>query len=356
MRGQGTANDFSLLVHKDKKRFIIILLAMILAVLLFFALELFVEAGNLTLQEAFLALFGNGRPNAIRIMQRIILPQALAALLVGGGLALAGLMMQTSLNNPMASPGTLGVSNAAVLGANIAIIILSDNPVNGAIWASPNPYAVSGIAFISAIASTLLVMGLSKLRSFAPVTIILIGVGLGAAYQAITTLIQWFAVDNTLVSAVYWSFGDLSRVNYQECLLLFIVISIGFAGFLILSSRYDALSLGETSAKSLGVKVELYRFLALFFASLITASIVSICGIIGFVGIVAPHIARRLVGASHRRLIPTSVLIGIILIAGSDVIGRMIAKGSALPVGAVTALIGAPFFVILLLSKEGVKQ
>ena len=356
MKAAETSTQFNLLVRKDKKRFIIILLSMVVASLLFFALELFVEAGNLTFQEAFLALFGNGKPNAIRIMQRLLLPQACAAVLVGGGLALAGLMMQTSLNNPMASPGTLGVSNAAVLGANIAIIILSENPVNGTVWANPNPYAVSAIAFIAAIASTLLVMGLAKLRSFAPVTIILIGVGLGMAYQAITTLIQWFATENSLVSAVYWSFGDLSRVNFQECLLLLIVISLSFAGFLIFSSRYDALSLGETSAKSLGVKVELYRFLALFFASLITASIVSICGIIGFIGIVAPHVARRLVGASHRKLIPISVFTGIIMISASDVIGRIIAKGSALPVGAVTALIGAPFFVIILLSKKGAKQ
>lgn len=352
--GEGTS--LAIARRKSTKRFGIALAIMIVAALLFFILGLFVGNSTLSFTEAIKALFGDGTPSAVRIMQRIRLPRAIAAMLVGGGLGLAGLMMQTSLANPMASPGTLGISNAAVLGANIAIICMTDNPVNGTVWNNPNPYGVAGIAFLSAMIATFLVLLLSKIRNFSPVSIVLIGIGLGAAYQAITTLVQYFAAEHTLASAVYWSFGDIGRINPTDNILLLVVAAIAFIAMMILSNRYDAFLLGEKNASTLGVNVELLRFICLFLASLLTASIVSLCGIIGFVGIVAPHICRRIVGQSHRRLVPTTLLIGAVLVASSDVIGRLFAGGAALPVGAVTALFGAPFFIILMLTEKGARR
>lgn len=339
---------------KKRTRFIIAIIVMAVVCFLFLFGELFLPVYNISFQEAFLALFGQGKQNHIRIMQRILLTRGLGGLLVGAGLAISGLMMQTSLNNPMASPGTLGVSNAAVLGANIAIIILTPNPVNGTVWYNPSPYGVAGVAFLAAIISTVLVLLISNFKSLSPTTIILVGVGLGAAYQAITTLIQYFAADNTLASAVYWSFGDIGRLNPNDNWMLFAIVGVAFAAFLLFSNRYDALLLGEENATSLGVKVKVLRIVALFFASLITATIVSLCGIIGFVGIVAPHICRRIVGSAHRRLIPCSLLTGAILVVGSDFLGRVFSGASSLPAGAMTAIIGAPFFLFLVLSRKEV--
>ena len=347
-----TTQELRLERKKKAKRFALTLSILVLACLLLFALELFTGVSNMSFPEAFLALFGQGTPTAIRIMQRIRLTRAIAAMLVGGGLGVAGLLMQTSLANPMASPGTLGVSNAAVLGANIAIILMSNDPVNGTTWSNPNPYGVAGIAFVCAIASTVLVLALGQIKRFSPTTIILVGIGLGAGLQAITTLIQYFAADNTLASAVYWSFGDIGRVNLADNLLLLIVVVVSFVAFILLSNRYDSLLLGEDNARSLGVRVSLLRVLGLMLASFITATIVSLCGIIGFVGIVAPHICRRIVGNSHRCLIPATLCVGALLVAFSDFVGRLVSLGTSLPVGAVTALIGAPFFIVLVFTKK----
>ncbi len=341
---------------KKRNRFILAIVIMAVACFLFFFGELFLPVGNMAFQEAFLALFGQGKQNHIRIMQRILLTRGVGGLLVGAGLAISGLMMQTSLNNPMASPGTLGVSNAAVLGANIAIILLTPNPVNGTVWYSPSPYGVAGVAFLAAIISTVLVLVISNFKSLSPTTIILVGVGLGAGYQAITTLVQYFAADNTLASAVYWSFGDIGRLNPNDNWMLFAIISVAFAAFLLFSNRYDALLVGEDNATTLGVKVKALRLGALFFASLITAAIVSLCGIIGFVGIVAPHICRRIVGSTHRKLIPASLLMGAILVVGSDFLGRVFSNATSLPVGAMTAIIGAPFFLVLVISRKEVQS
>ena len=352
--------DFAIRTKEDLKRgrvkkrirFLIVLLILIVISFALLFAETFFGVSSMSFGESFMALFGQGEASHIRIMQQIRLPRAIGGFLVGGGLSLAGLLMQTGLHNPMASPGTLGVSNAAVLGANIAIIILSDNPVNGTVWHNPSPYGVAAVAFVAAMASTALVMFLSSLRHFNTTTTILIGVGLGAGLQAVTTLIQYFAADNTLASAVYWSFGSIGRLNPNDNILLCVIIALSFVAFLLLSSRFDALLLGENNANSLGVRIHLLRFASLFVASLITAAIVSLCGIIGFVGIVAPHICRRIVGNSHRYLIPTSLVAGTILVLGSDFIGRVIAGGTALPVGAVTALVGAPFFIFLLITRK----
>ena len=347
-------NDLQNARKKKQRRFFLILAALLLISILFLFGEIFVGSSSMTFQESFLALFGQGKASHIKIMQNIRLPRAIGGFLVGAGLAIAGLLMQTSLQNPMASPGTLGISNAAVLGANVAIILLSDNPVNGTVWNNPSPYGVAGVAFLAALISTAIVLLLGSLKHFSPVTIILIGVGLSAGYQAITTLIQYFAADNTLASAVYWSFGDIGRINPQDNILLLIVLLIGMVVFMLFSSRYDALLLDEKSASSLGVKVPLLRLMALFIASLITASIVSLCGIIGFIGIVAPHICRRIVGNSHKHLIPSSLLMGSILILGSDLLGRSIASGTSLPVGALTALFGAPLFIFIVIRRKEV--
>ena len=342
------------LVKLKRKRIILLAVLASLVVIFFFA-SLFIGSSHLSFIETIKGLFGLSNNKANIIMQNIRLPRLIAALIAGAGLAIAGTIMQTNLNNPMASPATLGVTNAATLGANIAIIILSGGVVitnNGQQSGASNYYFVTFMAFIFAVLAILLVLGLCNIRSFNSVTVILIGVGLSALFSAITTLIQYFATDVKLAAAVYWSFGDLSRVTMNDNLVLAIILIACFIPMVFLSNSYNALLGGDDLARSLGVKVNFVRIISLILASLITAAIVSFFGIIGFIGIMAPHIVKKIIGTNHRYLLPASALMGIVIIQFSDGLSRLIMQGTSLPVGAVTAIIGAPFFLYIVFSKD----
>lgn len=325
----------------------------------FFLMGLFVGTSGMSLVDAVKALFGNGEAANVRIVQMIRLPRMIAALVAGAGLALSGLILQSSLRNPMASPATLGISNAAVLGANVGLIVLSGGFLstnNGNNWASSNPYAVSLIAFVFAMSCVLIVLGLSKIRHFAPNVVILSGIALGSLYSAITTIIQYFAVDTQIASAIYWTFGDVGRASFRDDWIMLAVTGVAIALFSFLAYPLNALSGGDSFAKSLGVKTGLLRFIALLTASAVSAVIISSLGIIGFLGIVAPHIARRFVGNDHRVLIPASCLMGAVLLEVSDILSRLVLNGTSLPVGAVTALFGAPFFLYIIFRRKEVKD
>jgi len=330
----------------------------LLAVLLAFVLSLMVGSSWLSIPESVMALFGQGASSSVRIVQAIRLPRALAALLAGAGLALAGLIMQSTLGNIMASPSVLGVSNAAVFGANVSIIafaggFLSTGHNLDNYGTNANPFATSAIAFVFALLSVLLILGLSRLRSFSPNTVILAGLALGAVWTAGTTILQFYATDVGLSAAVIWSFGDLGRATFTTDWIVLAVVGISGVFFYLLRYKYNALLNGGDIASSLGVRVDWLRFFSLLIASLLTAVCVSFFGIIGFVGLICPHAMRRIVGNDHRFLIPGSMLAGSFLLLLSDVLSRVIANGSALPVGAITALLGAPFFLYLIFAKEG---
>lgn len=329
------------------------------AILLFF-LSLLVGSSNLSFGESFMAIFGQGTNMAVRIVQNIRLPRAIAAAVAGAGLSIAGLMMQSTLKNPMASPSTLGVSNAAVFGANVSIIIFAGgffSTGNHAdqYFVSPNPFATSSIAFLFAMGSTLLILGLCRIRSFAPETVVLAGIALGTVWTAVTTLLQFFATDVGLSSAVVWTFGDLGRATFKTDWIMFAVVAVGAVTFFVLRWRYNALATDENVAKSLGVRVGVLRFVSLLMASLITAVCVSFLGIIGFIGIICPHAMRRILGNDHRFLIPASLISGSVLLLFADIISTLVGHGTALPVGAVTAILGGPFFLYLIFAKKGGK-
>ena len=331
-----------------------------LTALLLFFLSLVVGTSNLSFGESFLAIFGQGTDKAVRIVQNIRMPRAIAAAVAGAGLSIAGLMMQTTLKNPMASPSTLGVSNAAVFGANLSIIVFAGgffSTGNHAdqFFITPNPFATSSIAFLFAVGSTLLILGLCRIRSFAPETVVLAGIALGAVWTALTTLLQFFATDVGLSSAIVWTFGDLGRATFKTDWIMFACAAVGAIVFFVLRWRFNALSADESVAKSLGVKVGVLRFVSLLMASLITAVCVSYLGVIGFIGIICPHAMRRILGNDHRFLIPGSLLSGSILLMFADVISTLVGGGTALPVGAVTAILGGPFFLYLIFARKGGK-
>lgn len=338
-----------------KKRQHRIFLILGAAVFLMALLCLFVGSSHMRLREGFFALLGKGNDADIRIMYSIRLPRVLAALIAGAGLSVAGLIMQTTLNNAMASPSTLGVSNAAVFGANLSIIVfaggfLGNNSVSYAVGA--DPYAAGVLAFFFSILSVLLILGLCRLRSFSPGVVVLAGIAIGAVWTAATTILQFYATDIGLSAAVIWSFGDLGRATYQTDLIMLLTVVVATAYFVLMTWKYNALLSGESAAVSLGVNVAALRFASLLLASLVTAVCVSFLGIIGFVGIICPHITKKLLGKNHSVTIPASALIGSLLLLCADALSRSLGNGSALPVGAITSLLGAPFFVAVIFSKR----
>lgn len=334
-----------------KKKRIIVLSVLAVSLLVLFIGSIFIGSSNLSFVDGLMGLFGqSSRVNNI-IVQNIRLPRIIAAVLVGTALSISGVIMQTVSNNVMASPSTLGVSNAAVLGANIAIVIIGGGVIafNGGNITITNPYLTSGIAFAFALGGTLLVLGLSRIRKFNNATTVLLGVTFGTFCTGVTTIIQYFASDTTLATAVYWSFGDLGRAGYIDDLIIFVVAAISLVFFIVFAYRYNALLLGEDTSRTLGIDLNVFRFISLLLASLLTAVCVSLVGIIGFIGLIVPQVMRKLVGNDHKILIPSSALFGSVVLLISDIIARTILNGFTLPVGAVTSIIGAPIFIIMLL-------
>ena len=316
-----------------------------------------VGSSRMSVAACFDALLGRTGGAAARIIWNIRIPRLLAALIAGAGLSVSGLVMQTTLGNAMASPSTLGVSNAAVFGANLSIIAFSggflstgNNLSNYGVGVSP--FATSLLAFLFAAASILLILGLCRLRSFSPNVVVLAGIAVGAMWTAATTVLQFYATDVGLSAAVIWSFGDLGRATYRTDWIMLAVVAAGTVFFMLLAWRYNALLSGGDTAGTLGVNVALLRFVSLLTASVMTAVCVSFLGIIGFVGIICPHTVKRLMGQDHRWSIPASALSGSQLLLLADLLSRSLGSGSALPVGAITSLLGAPFFLTIIFARR----
>ncbi len=343
--------------NTSEKKKTAVIAALVLAVLVLAVTELLVGSSGMSVEQCIAALMGRGENAAVRIMRYIRLPRLLAAVIAGAGLSAAGLIMQTVLGNPMASPATLGVSNAAVFGANLSIIALA-----GGFLATGNnltsytagidPFATSAMAFVFAAASVLVVLALCRLRDFSPNVVVLAGIALGSVWTAATTIMQFYATDVGLSAAVVWNFGDLGRATYKTDLLMLCAAAPGLAVFSALAWRYNALLSGDAAAGSMGVNVSRLRFFSLLLASLMTAACVSSLGIIGFVGIICPHVAKRLLGQDHRVSIPASALLGSLRLLCADALSRSLGSGSALPVGAITSLLGAPFFLTIIFSRK----
>lgn len=307
--------------------------------------------------EAVTALMHEGSEANIRIIWNIRIPRILAAIIAGAGLAVSGLIMQTTLNNSMASPSTLGVSNAAVFGANLSIIAFAggflstgNNVANYA--TSANPYATSLMAFLFSMGSILLILGLCNIRAFSPNVVVLAGIAVGSLWSALTSILQFYATDVGISAAVIWNFGDLGRATYKTDAIMAVVVLIGLLFFICNAWKYNALLSGEVSAFTMGINVKRLRFWSLLLASVITAVCVSYLGIIGFVGIVCPHSVKKLIGQDHRFTLPATFLSGSVLLLFADTLSRSMGNGSALPVGAITSVLGAPFFIALLFTER----
>ncbi|MDR2763298.1 MAG: iron ABC transporter permease [Planctomycetaceae bacterium] len=301
----------------------------------------------------------DSEPRFLYIIRDIRLPQALAAILAGAGLSVSGATMQSVLRNPLCSPFTLGISSAAAFGAALMLylggggISLADNMLF-----SSNHFfftAKLGIslgAFFCAVLTTAVVLLLGQLRATRSESIILVGVALSSLFSAALMFLQYIADNSQLAAIVYWTFGDTARATWNSLILMAVCILPVSFYFLYQSWNYNALILGEESARSLGVPVRRLQTLTMLFASLLTAVLVSLLGIIGFVGLVVPHVARLWIGSDHRFLLPFSLLFGGLLLLIADTSARLIFAPRILPVSILTAFIGVPVFLSLLLGKR----
>ncbi len=289
-------------------------------------------------------------PSVLDITERVIiwnvrLPYSLMAVLVGMALSLAGAEMQTILDNPLASPFTLGVSSSAALGASLAI----SYPLVG-IGLSPNVQVTVG-AFIAAALSVMMLQILSRLRGAGVESLILFGIALVFSCNAVVSLLQLLATEDTLQQLVFWSLGSVARANWEKLGLLAFALAVLTPFSLRAAPQMTLLRMGEDRARSFGVDVRRLRFFSLLRISLMTATAVAFVGTIGFVGLVGPHIARMLIGEHQRFLFPASALVGAMLMSLSSIASKMLLPGMIIPVGIVTALVGVPVFVALIFKR-----
>ncbi len=272
-------------------------------------------------------------------------PRILMAILGGMGFAVSGTAMQGILRNPLVSPFTIGISAAAGFGASLAII-LDVGVIGAADW-----FVVIN-AFFFALLAAFLVFCISKFKGIYAANIILAGIAVMYFFSAFTSLLQYIANDNQLKGIVHWMFGSLSIASYQNVVIVGGVLLVCIPLIMKNAWGLNALGEGDETAITLGINPGRLRILMLTLSSAITAIIICFTGIIGFICLVAPHIARLLTGNDHRFLIPLSGLIGALLLLAADTIGRTILSPVEIPVGIVTSFIGVPLFLWLVITKK----
>ncbi|SHH16455.1 FecCD family ABC transporter permease [Tepidibacter thalassicus] len=282
------------------------------------------------------------------IVWSVRLPMTATCLCVGAGLGLAGTQMQTILANPLASPYTLGISSAAGFGA--AISFLTGFPIKGISWLS-----VPLSAFIMSLCATLAIYILGKAKGMDAKTMVLFGIVVNFFFQALQSLVQFRATPEVAQQIVFWMFGSLLKSTWTGVFIsggVFLVCAILLTRY---AWRLTALCAGEERARSLGINTDKLRLRVFIISALLTAGAVAFIGTIGFIGLVAPHFGRMLVGEDQRYLAPLSALFGVLLMLVASIIAKVVIPGAIVPIGIVTSLVGVPFLLYLILKRSEVK-
>ncbi|WP_189543457.1 FecCD family ABC transporter permease [Streptomyces gelaticus] len=272
-------------------------------------------------------------------------PRVVLAAVVGAGLAVCGAVLQTLVSNPLADPTVLGFSHGASLGA-VLVITLGGAGLGG--------LGVSGAAFVGALLAGTLVFALGQRRGrLAPTRLVLAGVAVGYVLLAATSFVQLRATPNELRGVMFWMLGSVSGARWGQLPTVTVVVVLGATLLAFLGRRMNALLAGDESATSLGVDVHRTRAVLLVVSALLTGTLTAVAGGIGFVGLMIPHLVRLALGADHRRLLPLSALLGAVYLVLVDLLSRTVDRPNELPLGILTALLGAPFFLWLLRRNRG---
>jgi iron complex transport system permease protein len=306
-------------------------------------------AVQISLNEIGRNIFKKDTGYIFNIIWNIRLPRVITAIIAGIGLSISGAVMQCLLKNPLSSPFTLGISQAAAFGAAFSIVFFRAGSEQSNVIIIDNPYIITISAFFWALLSIFIILLIAKYKGVNPETIILAGVAMGSIFTAGTTALQYFANDVEIASIIFWTFGDLGRTSWNTLLIMSLAIIITFIYFILNSWNYNALNSGDETARSLGVNVDSLRVYGMLLSSLITSLIVSFIGVIGFIGLIVPHMVRRLIGGNEVFLLPLSAITGGLLLLISDTIARTVIAPVVLPVGILTSFLGGPVFIYLVL-------
>ncbi|MBN2509955.1 MAG: iron ABC transporter permease [Spirochaetales bacterium] len=329
------------------------ILIFFVAVLLILAMWLSMSVGSVNLDPGNLirSLISSShqKDDPVRtILIRLRLPRVVLSALAGCALGLSGAAFQGIFRNPLADPYIIGASSGASLGATIATVY------GFSLGASAS---LSAAAFTGSILTVALVFVFARGNEHNPpvVSLLLAGIAVSSFISSLVTFIL-FLHSEDLYTVFFWLLGSFTSSDYSDVMVLFITTLFGFGFLLLLSYSLDLLSFGDESAASSGVPVGLVRTMTIITATVITASAVSVCGVIAFAGLIAPHISRLFIGPRHSRLFLLSSLVGGLLLVASDIIARTLLYPRELPVGIITSLLGAPFFLYLLYARNGAEQ
>jgi iron complex transport system permease protein len=328
-----------------------IFIGLTLLAIALFLLEITWGRANVGVAEAWQWLTGSDelRAGASLILGEVRIPRALTAVLAGSGLAVSGLLMQTYFRNPLAGPSVLGISSGASVGVALLMLMVGSPALLYKTLGVAGPLAVA----LAASAGALLVLGIilaASRRLQDPVTLLIIGLMLGYLAGSTVSVLEFFAEEGALRRYVMWGLGSFAQVGWPALRWLMLAWLIAAAGVILVFPKLDALLLGDAYAQSLGVSVKKVRRIMLAVAGLLAGVITAFCGPIAFLGLAVPHVARFIVGTGkHKSLLPATVICGIVLALGCDLLARLPWSDQSLPLNAVTSLMGAPVVLALVL-------
>jgi iron complex transport system permease protein len=324
---------------------------LVLMLILFFILDLFLGSVSIKPGEIIKAIFNYSDDTTKIILTQFRLPKAVTALLVGIALSISGLQMQTLFRNPMAGPYVLGLSSGASLGVAFVILGFSADLSPESIKGFGN-WAIAAASWTGAGLVMLLIMMISS-RVKNIMTVLILGIMLSSAISAIVSIMQYFSNETMLKAYIIWTMGSLGNLTASQLNVMLLSVLIGVILSLISVKMLNALLLGEDYAKSIGLDVRRSRYVIIAGTSILAGTITAFCGPIGFIGIAVPHLARIIFRTSdHKVLIPGTILAGAIIMLASDIISQMPGSDNILPVNSVTALIGIPVVVWVILRDQ----
>ncbi|HCQ90146.1 MULTISPECIES: FecCD family ABC transporter permease [unclassified Clostridium] len=328
----------------QKRLLLFVIVISLLAV--FCIIDLAVGPSGMSLSDVISTLLQGPKNKSVHsaVMWSIRLPMTLTCVFVGASLGLAGSHMQTILNNPLASPYTLGISSAAGFGASLAI--LTGFTIGNIGWIS-----IPLMAFLFSFISSMCIYFIGKNKGMKSITMILTGIVIHFLFQALQSLVQYMSAPEVSQQIVFWMFGSLLKSTWVG---VFVTMSIFIICLLLTTTvvwKITALSAGEERARSLGIDVDKLKLKVFTIATLLTTGAVSFIGPIGFIGLISPHFARLSVGEDQRYLSPVSAMFGALIMVVASIISKIIKPGALIPIGIVTSIVGVPFLLFLLLSK-----
>lgn len=334
-----------------------LILFLIVSTFIIFIISLYIGPTDVTIGEIFKNIFSADGSWEGYVIHDIRLKRSIAAILAGIGLGVSGAVMQCVLKNPLGSPYTLGISNSAAFGAALGIMVLGGGIVTGQSVSSyiiENPYIVTISAFMFSLLATGAIILSMRIFNASPETMLLTGMALSAIFSAGIAFLQYQANELALSAIVFWQFGDLEKISWDNMWFVATIVMIAFAYLYLKRWDLNAMDLGDDIAHGLGINVSRVRILVLLLSAVMTSIIVSFVGIIGFIGLLAPHLSRKLVSNDKCLLIPTSAIIGALVLLIALMLSEN-AFGFTVPIGIVTSFIGGPLFLWILYGRYSKK-